>query len=150
MASPAPPVREPDAREEAEWFQRLPPHAQEEMRERWRLQAGRTEQLAQRRRGAEVRYVIEGWMLFAFLEMLFFGLSVNRLLLLAVPGVALGWVAHRIRADLWRYMVVAVALYFAVYGLLGLIALGHFIVFTCAAAAIGFTHEMLRADGTEG
>ena len=150
MAQSPPPVRDPETREEAEWFQRLPEHAKEEFRARWRVEGGRTERQIERRRGTEVRYLIEAIMLFAVLEFLFFGLGVGRLLLLAVPGLALGWICNKIRADRWRYVGVAVPIYFAVYGAFGLFAVGHFIVFICVAAALGFTHEMLRADGSEG
>lgn len=150
MARAEPPVQEPDAREQAPWFRNLPDHAKEEFRERWRAQEGRTDRQLQRRKGTEVRYVIEGIMLFAVLEFLFFGLSVGRLALLTVPGTLLGWISYKIRADIWRYVAVAFPLYLAVYGALGLFAVGHFIVFICGAAALGFTHEMLRADGTEG
>ena len=150
MARSAPPAREPDTREQAEWFCRLPEQAKEEFRERWRAEEGRTERQFERRRSTEVRYLVEGVMLFAVLEFLFFGLSVGRLLLLAVPGIALGWICHKVRADRWRYVGVAMPLYFAVYGVFGLFAVGHFIVFICMAAALGFTHEMLRADGSDG
>jgi hypothetical protein len=149
MVRAAPPVREPDPREQAEWFRNLPDHAKEEFRERWRIQEGRAERQVERRRSTEVRYLVEGVMLFAVLEFFFFGLSAGRLLLLAVPGIALGWICYRIRAGCWRYVAVAAPFHLAVYGALGLIMVGHFIVFVCVAAALGFTHEMLRADGTE-
>ena len=150
MARSALPVREHDPREEADWFQRLPEHAKEEFRERWRVVAGRTEQQIDRRRSTEVRYLVEGVMLFALLEFLFIGLSATRLLLLMVPGLALGWICHKIRADRWRYVAVALPLYFAVYGIFGLFAIVHFIVFVCVAAGLGLSHELQRADGTEG
>ena len=150
MARPQPPVREPDTREQASWFHNLPDHAKEEFRERWRADDGRAERLIERRRGTELRYLVEGIMLFAVLEFLFFGLGVGRLLLLTVPGTLLGWIAHKIRADRWRYVAVAFPLYLLVYGAFGVLAVGHFIVFICAATALGLTHEMLRSDGTEG
>jgi len=150
MVRSAPPVLQPDAREEAEWFQRLPEHAKSEFRERWRAERGRSEKQLERHRRSEVRYMVEGVLLFAGLEFLFFGLSAGRLLVLAVPGVLLGWICSRIRANRWTYAGVGVVFYLVLYGLLGLFAVGHFIVFLCVAAALGFTHEMLRADGSEG
>jgi hypothetical protein len=150
MAQAEPPVREPDAREQASWFRNLPEHAKEEFRERWRAEEGRAELRLARRRSTEVRYIVEGVMLFAVLEFLFFGLGVGRLLLLAVPGTLLGWISYRIRANIWKYVAVAFPLYLAVYGAFGLIMVGHLVVFVCVAAALGFSHEMLRADGTEG
>jgi len=140
----------PDAREQADWFERLPEHAKSEFRERWRAESGRSEKLRERRRSTDVRYLVEGVLLFAGLEFFFFGLGAGRLLLLVLPGGLLGWICSRIRANRWTYVLVAVAFYFGVYGLLGLFAVGHFIVFVCVAAALGFTHEMLRADGSEG
>lgn len=150
MSRAAPPVQEPDSREDAEWFRRLPDHAQEEYRQRWRAQAGRAERQIDRRKSTEIRYLVEGVILFAFLEFVFVGLSMTRLALLAIPGIALGWICHKIRADRWRYMAVAIVFHPFVYGLLGLFALTHFIVFVCVAAAIGYSHELMRADGTEG
>jgi len=150
MSRSAPPVLQPDPREEAEWFQRLPEHAKAEFRERWRAESGRNEQQHARRRRTEVRYLVEGVLLFAVLEFLMIGAGAGRLLFLVVPGGLLGWICSRIRANRWTYVGVGVAFYFAVYGLLGLFALGHFIVFVCVATALGFTHEMLRADGSEG
>jgi len=150
MAQTDPTVREPDAREQAPWFRDLPEHAKEEFRERWRAEEGRAELRLARRRSTEVRYIVEGVMLFAVLEFLFFGLGVGRLLLLTVPGTLLGWVAHRIRADRWRYLALAIPLYVVVYGAFSLFAVWHFVVFSGLAAALGFSHEMLRADGSEG
>jgi hypothetical protein len=147
--SAPPPVREPDAREDADWFERLPEHAKEEYRTRWNAADGRDSERLERRKASQVRYLIEGVALFVLLEFVFFGMHVTRLLMLVVPGLALGWIAHRIRANRWNYAAVAVPTYLVVYGL-GALRLGHFIVFVCLAAALGFTHEMLRADGTEG
>lgn len=150
MARIEPPVRESDAREEAPWFRNLPEHAKEEFRGRWRAEEERAERRIERRRSNEIRYVVEGILLFALLEFLFFGLGAGRLLLLTLPGAILGWVCHRIRADQWKYVGVAFPLYLAVYGALGVLAIGHFIVFLCVATALGFSHEMRRADGSEG
>jgi len=150
MVQAEPPVREPDVREQASWFRNLPDHAKEEFRERWRAEEGRAEFRFARRRSTEVRYIVEGFMLFAVLEFLFFGLGVGRLLLLTVPGILLGWISYRIRANIWKYMAVAFPLYLAVYGAFGLVMVGHFIVFICVAAGLGFSHEMQRADGSEG
>jgi hypothetical protein len=145
-----PPVREPDAREEADWFQRLPEHAKEEYRARWNDSDGLDSQRVERRKASQARYVIEAFALFVLLEFAFFGIHVTRLFTLAVPGLALGWIAHRVRANIWKYVAVAIPIYLVVYGTLGVLMIGHFIVFVCLAATLGFTHEMLRADGTEG
>lgn len=150
MSQPGPSLREPDAREQAEWFRNLPEHAKEEFRVRWRAEEGRDELRFARRRATEVRYIVEGFMLFAVLEFLFFGLGLGRLLLLTVPGTLLGWISFRIRANIWKYVAVAFPLYLAVYGAFGLIMVGHFIVFICLAACLGYSHEMQRADGSEG
>lgn len=150
MPDPAPPpVREPDAREDADWFERLPEHAKQEYRARWHGESDRDAERLERRKASQVRYMIEGFLLFVLLEFSFFGMHVTRLFTLAVPGLALGWLAHRIRANIWKYVLVAIPIYVVVYAALGALALGHFIVFVCLAATLGFTHEMLRADGTE-
>lgn len=103
-----------------------------------------------RRRSTEARYVVEGVMLFALLEWLFHGLSPGRLLVLAVPGVALGWTCARLRLGQTGYMVAAAVAYVAVYGLFGLFAFWHFVVFVVLASAAGVMHQLQRADGSEG
>jgi hypothetical protein len=140
---------EADPREQAEWFQRLPEHARGEFRERWRLEGGRDELRHARRRATEVRYLLEGVLLLAGLEFLFLGLGAARLLVLVVPGLLLGFLCHRLKAGRNVFLLVAVGVYAVVYGLLGLFALGHFIVYCCCAYGLGHMHEMQRADGSE-
>jgi len=142
-------VEEQDPRESADWFRRLPEHAQEDMRQRWKIAAGASRRQIERRKATEIRYLVEAVILFAVCEWMLVGLTISRLFLLVVPGVALGWICHKIRADRWRYPLVAVAFYVATYGLLGMYAPWHFVVFVCFASAIGFSHEMQRADGSE-
>lgn len=120
---------------------------QEEYR---REEEKRAERRLARRRATEARYLVEGVMLFALLELLFFGLSPGRLLVLAVPGLALGWTCSRLRADEFTYAVAAAVAYAAVYGILGLFALWHFILFVVLASAAGAVHRLQRADGSEG
>jgi hypothetical protein len=139
----------PDTREKEGWFRRLPPDAQQDFRRRWREEERRDEHLRERRRATEVRYLVEGVMLFALLEFFFFGLSAGRLLLLFVPGLAFGWICARLRAGRMKYMIAGAVAYFAVYGLFGLFAIWHFIVFVGLAGALGAVHELQRCDGSE-
>jgi hypothetical protein len=121
----------------------------EVMEEGRRADERRLEEIRKRGRAIEARYLVEGVMLFAVFEFLFGGLSAGRLLLLAVPGLALGWICHRFRAGTAFYTVAGAVAYAAVYGPFGLIAFWHFLLFIVGAAALGATHEMQRADGSE-
>lgn len=109
----------------------------------------RRERIRARRRATEVRYLVEGVMLFALTEFLFGGLSAGRLLVLVVPGIALGWTCLRLRVGQMGYAVAAAVAYIVVYGLFGVLALWHFVVFVALAAAAGVMHEFQRADGSE-
>lgn len=126
---------------------RLPPHAQEEYR---RDEEKREERRLARRRSTMARYLGEGVFLFAIGEFLFGGLSAGRLLVLAVPGVALGLVCAHLRVGRIGYTVAAAVAYAVVYGVFGLIALWHLIFFLVLAAVAGTMHELSRADGSEG
>mgnify|MGYP006969366751 FL=1 len=150
MKTTAEPASGTDPREEAEWFRRLPEHAKEEYRERWRLEGGREELRHARRRSTEVRYLVEAVLFLAVLEFLFFSLSAKRLMLLAVPGIAMGWVCHRIKANRWTYTMVALVPYLVLYGIPSLDAPWFLVIYLGCAGALGFTHEMQRADGSEG
>jgi hypothetical protein len=126
---------------------RLPPHVQEEYR---REEEKRAERRLARRRATEARYLVESVVIFALLEFLFRGLSASRLLVLAVPGLALGWTCARLRAGQFGYTVAAAIAYVVVYGVFGLFALWHFIFFVVLAGAAGAMHQLQRADGSEG
>ncbi len=122
----------------------------QQLHEEHRLQKEtRRERALARRRSTEARYLLEGVMLFAFTEFLFGGLSAGRLLVLAVPGLALGWACAWLRAGQTGYAVAAAVAYVAVYGPFGLFALWHFVVFVVLAGAAGVMHQLLRADGSE-
>ena len=46
-----------DPREQQEWFQRLPQHAQDEFRDKWLEDAERMEEILERRRDTHRRYI---------------------------------------------------------------------------------------------
>ena len=122
----------------------------QQLREEHRLQEEtRRERMLARRRSTEARYLLEGVMLFALTEFLFGGLSAGRLLVLAVPGLALGWTCARLRAGQTGYAVAAAVAYVAAYGPFGHFALWHFVVFVVLAGPAGVMHQIQRADGSE-
>ncbi len=122
----------------------------QQLREEYRREEDRRrERILARRRSTEVRYLVEGVMLFALTQFLFGGLSAGRLLVLVVPGIALGWTCFRLRVGQVGYPVAAAVAYVVVYGILGVLALWHFVVFVALAAAAGVMHELQRADGSE-
>jgi hypothetical protein len=122
---------------------------QEMLEERRRDEEKRNELRLARRRATVVRYLVEGVMLFALLEWLFHGLTPGRLLLLAVPGVALGWICARLRVGQSGYAIAGAIAYVAVYGPLGVLTFWHFVCFVVLAGAAGFMHQLQRADGSE-
>ena len=88
--------REHDLREQEEWFHRLPEHAREEMRDRWRAQQAGTQKVRETRRLTTKRYVAEGAAIAAFCAVLagsgFFGL-----ILAALVGGVMGAIARAAR-----------------------------------------------------
>ena len=62
--------REHDLREQEEWFHRLPEHAREEMRDRWRAQEAGTQKVRETRRLTTKRHVVEGAAIAAFCAVL--------------------------------------------------------------------------------
>jgi len=120
------------------------------MRERLRLREGQSAHQIERRRRTRIRYLAEGVGLFVIFDLLFMGAHPVHLLFMAIPGLAVGWVCHRLHAGRGRYTAVAVAAYFMTYGLFGWFSPGPCVVFVCLAMGIGYSHEMMRADGSEG
>lgn len=136
-----------DPREQQPWFQRLPRHAQEEMRAKWRAAEGATEAQAQRRRRTNLRYVLEGMALLAVTEFLF---SPPEIILTAAAfGAFAGGLAAWRRAGPYMYSAIA----FWVYLLFFLLTPGGnifgyiFFVGTCTAA--GAIHMLRQSDGSE-
>ncbi|HEX5138249.1 MAG TPA: hypothetical protein VFY93_14830 [Planctomycetota bacterium] len=125
----------------------LPPGIEEEYR---REEEKRRERRLARRRATEARYLVEGVLLFALGEFLFGGLSAGRLLVLAVPGLALGWTCARLKVGSTGFTIAAAVAYAIVYGVFGFFALWHFIFFLVFASVAGLMHSIQRADGSEG
>lgn len=120
------------------------------MREHLRLREGQAAHQIERRRRTRIRYLAEGIGLFVIYELLFMGAHPVHLLSMAIPGLALGWVCHKLHAGRGRWAALAVAAYFVTYGLCGWFSPGAFVIFVCLAMGIGYSHEMMRADGSEG
>lgn len=156
----APPAREereaPEPigdRERAEWFARLPDHAKEEIRDRWRAQEGVRGHQVQRRKETSHRWVVEGAALF-FLSVAILQMpSRLGLVLAAVIGGAIGRVAALVKPGPLVYGIVfsaACAIFAAFSGFRNLVCgiISIPIVFGLAAA-LGTTHRLQRFDSSE-
>jgi hypothetical protein len=137
-----------DPREQEEWFQRLPPHAQEEARDRWRDDEDESEERKRRRHDTTMRYLIEGVLLFSGTLFFFRSISFVTSLTAIVAGVAMGAVWRHLRMGQWGFTMVAGIFYFLYFGIFGLNPF-EFITFITLAAGMGAMHEFQRYDGSE-
>jgi len=115
-----------------------------------REEAKRAERRLARRRATEARYLVEGVMLFALGEFVFQALSVERLLVLTVPGLALGWTCAKLKVGPTGFTIAAAVGYAVVYGVFGFFAFWHFLYFVVFGSVAGLMHALQRADGSEG
>lgn len=142
-----------DAREEAEWFQRLPDHAKEDLRERWRTQEGEGRHQKKRRKRTTRVYVVESTVIFLLLEILLH--SPTWISALAAPlfGAATGLAAGLLRSNGPTYA----SLFSAGYLLFGATAGGrHFayyllsvLIVLCIGSALGVSHRLQKFDGSD-
>ena len=137
-----------DPREQEASFQRLPPHAQEEFRERWRDDEDASEERKQRRHDTTVRYLVEGVLLFCGTLFFFRSISFFTGLEAMVAGAAMGFVWRYFRMGQWGFTMVAGVFYFFYFGVLGFNPF-EFITFISLAAGLGAMHEFQRFDGSE-
>ncbi|MFI5402051.1 MAG: hypothetical protein ACHQ1G_03870 [Planctomycetota bacterium] len=145
--------KEAGEREQAEWFARLPEHAKEELRDRWRAQEGVRGDQVLRRKETSYRWVAEGAVLFFLAVAVLQMPSRLGLILAAVIGAAIGRVAALVKPPPLLYGVVFAAVY-AVFGafsgfrnfVFGVLSIP--IVFG-VAAALGTTHRLQRFDSSE-
>ena len=143
----------PDPREEESWFLDLPPAAQEDLRTKWRVDAGLARNRVQRKRGTTRTYVWEGAIAFAFLELLLMGLTPRSLLGALLFGAAAG----RMCAVLRTTTVGTGVLFLAMFLLFGLVAGSmHFCFYAIAGflalilgLALGRVHDIQKWDGSE-
>lgn len=142
-----------DPREDEGWFRCLPPAAQEDLRTRWRIDAGLERRRRERRRDTSRVYVLEGALAFLFLELLLMGASPRSLLGALLFGAAAGLLCARARTTtvltgvffLGAFLLfgaVAGSMHFFYYLTAGLIVL-------CLGLALGRIHLLQRFDGSE-
>jgi hypothetical protein len=143
-----------DARETAPLFARLPEHAKEDLRDRWRAAEGSRAEQVVRRGETSHRWVVEGAALFCVSVGLFQTPSRLELLFAALAGAGIGWAAARAKPPPLLYGVLfatAYTFFGAVTGgfgglLYAVFSLG--IVFG-VAMALAATHRLQRFDSTE-
>jgi hypothetical protein len=163
-ATPVAPAKEPrvlaipedrieDPREQVEWFGRLPEHAKEELRERWRGQEGTRGDQKRRRKDTTLRWILEGGALLLLAEAVLQKPTLLGLALASAAGAAVGWAGALLKPGALRYGVL-VALVYAVFGAVaGSRHMAYYVIslpiIFGVAAALGTTHRVQRFDGTE-
>jgi len=142
-----------DPREAAPSFARLPDHAKEELRDRWRAQEGVHGKQILRRKETSHRWVVEGATLF-FLSVALFQVPARLgLVLAAAVGAAIGFLAARVKPGALSYGFAFSVCYVAFGAFSGFKSLFYGIlsiplVFGLAAA-LATTHRLQRFDSTE-
>ncbi|MHC4549343.1 MAG: hypothetical protein ACYTEZ_11265 [Planctomycetota bacterium] len=144
---PRVPTPRVDPREHQDWFRRLPPHAQEEMRERWLRQAEREIHMEQRRQTTYLRYVLEAGVAFALAEIVMApaaGIAVATVL-----GCIVGVVAAHFRASTYSYAWIGLMGYLLYFLLTPWGNIFSFIFLVGVCGALGAIHYLQRHDGSE-
>jgi hypothetical protein len=142
-----------DPREQAPLFARLPEHAKEDLRDRWRAAEGARGDQVLRRKETALRWVAEGAALLALAEALLHTPTRLGLLLAAGVGAATGAVAAALKPGPLRYGFLFMAVYIVFGGLLGSRHVAYYL-FTSPlvlglAGALATTHRLQRFDATE-
>ena len=143
-----------DTREAEEWFQRLPPHAQEEFRGNWRKEERGGHTREARIQETTKRYLIEGALLFVIFEILFTNMTLISLALGIGMGVGMGHLCRCRRFGRYGFSVTGAVFYVALFGILpfqwgGGLSPSGFVIFVVLAGAAGVMHEVQRFDGSE-
>lgn len=100
-----------DARENEEWFQRLPADVQEQTRESWRARRVQFDPWYERSRSMRNRCLFEGVCVCVFPTVLMFHTSGGLILAAAFGGLLSGWLWWRLGAGrLWSGLVAMVVL----------------------------------------
>lgn len=142
-----------DAREQIEWFQKLPEHAKDDIRDAWCRQDGEHRLQKERRRHTSKVYVWEAAAAFVLLEFVLMSPSFMNLIVALLFGAAAGALTALFRSSAGSYCLVFTTFYIA-FGLTGgsqhifYYVLGGIIV-ACVGAALGRVHTLQRFDGTE-
>ncbi|MCK6460796.1 MAG: hypothetical protein L6Q95_13000 [Planctomycetes bacterium] len=142
-----------DPREEAPLFARLPEHAKEDLRDRWRAVEGVRGDQVLRRKETALRWVAEGAALLALVEALLHTPARLGLLLAAGVGAATGACAAVAKPGPLRYGFLFMAVYIVFGALLGSRHVAYYL-FTSPlvlglAGALATTHRLQRFDATE-
>lgn len=138
-----------DPRELEAWFQRLPEHARDEFRARWRVEETRLEDHRLRRRGTTTRYLVEGVALYVVPLLVLSDVSLGVLLPCVGIGLAVGFLAARVRAGTFAYPGFALAGYVAIVLATGYLNILAFIFYVSFGALLGLGHSLQRYDGSE-
>jgi hypothetical protein len=142
-----------DAREAAPHFARLPEHAKEDIRDRWRAAEGARGDQILRRRDTTHRWAVEGAGLF-FLSVALLQMPTRLgLILAACAGAGIGSVAARVKPAPLVYGLAfstAYALFGALSGFRNLVyGILSIPIVLCAAMALATTHRIQRFDSTD-
>ncbi|MCZ6572026.1 MAG: hypothetical protein O7C98_02545 [Planctomycetota bacterium] len=143
-----------DPREEQEWFQRLPEHAKEEMRERWRGQERHLDRIRQRSKESIVRYAVEGAAILPLFEIIFFSPGWVRFGASIIAGALMGLVCALTRAGQYRYLLIGPPFFLGMRLLFGfgpfiLEAFGA-VLYVSLSALLGFSHDLRKTEGLPG
>ncbi|MHC4956817.1 MAG: hypothetical protein ACYTGN_00480 [Planctomycetota bacterium] len=138
-----------ESREKADWFQRLPEHAKDEMRERWERSAIHNEDIAERRARTRRRYVVEAAVWFVIVFWMFHPWSWGDAALAAAAGSVVGLVAFFIRAGTFHYAPLGALGYLLFAIAYGYVSIFPFILCTVGSSALGVSHMLNRYDFVE-
>ncbi len=142
-----------DAREQVEWFQKLPEHAKEDIRDAWRRADGEHRLQRERRRHTSKVYVWEAAVAFVVLELVLMSPNFMNLVLALIFGAVAGALTALFRSSAGSYCIIFTSFYIA-FGLTS--GSNHFayyvlggVIVACIGAMLGRMHTLQRFDGTE-
>jgi len=142
-----------DPREQVPWFGRLPEHAKEDLRERWRAQAGAAGEQKERKRVTKRRWVAEAAAVFFLAEAVLQSPSLPGLAVATTVGVAVGWAGALLKPGPLRYGAIAAVAWVLFGAFAGSRHLAYYVIsipiVLCVAAAFGVSHRLDRFDATE-
>jgi len=142
-----------DPREQVPWFGRLPDHAKEDLRERWRAQVGASGEQKERKKVTTQRWIAEAVALLALAEVVLQKPTPASFLIAAALGVPVGWAGARLKLGAIRYGFVAACAWLLFGAFAGSRHFAYYVISVlivfCVAAAFGVSHRLDRFDATE-
>lgn len=138
-----------DPREYEDWFLRLPEFAKDEMRQRWRAQAGFRDASIARFKRTRKRYMIEALVVFLLSDILLWVLSGDLLFVGALVGLAVGYVAFTVRAGTYTYATLGMVGYIVFNMMTGWWNIVSMVWILCSCTVLGMSHQLQRFDGSE-